>query len=305
MCAITGVAVSMGPVLGGVITTGISWRGIFLVNVPIGVVGVGVTLWQVEESKEPHPGRPDWAGFVLLTTGLVGPGLRARGASNRWTWSRSCASILAELLAGFLLAESRGRNPLFDLSLFRTPTFVGGLLAAFTMNGSLFAMFVYLVLYLQDILGYSAMHTGLCLLTSTGGMFFAATLSGRLSEHIPGPLADRARACARGTGPAVDDRVGGDEQLDALAARARHQRCGVGVGQPSARLDGSGGGSASTSRHGVRCSTTSSAAGTCHRHRRPRYHLRDGAPRPPHLQALARAGPFSRCSANGAVPAPR
>ena len=61
------------------------------------------------------------------------------------------------LLVGFFVIESRTEHPLFDLSLFRVPTFSGGLIAAFTMNGSLFAMLFYLVLYLQDDLGYSAL----------------------------------------------------------------------------------------------------------------------------------------------------
>src|SRR6201987_5897722 len=70
--AVTGVAVSLGPILGGIITTTISWRGIFLVNVPIGAVALAITWWRVDESRAPHPGRPDWVGFVLLTAGLVG-----------------------------------------------------------------------------------------------------------------------------------------------------------------------------------------------------------------------------------------
>ena len=69
--AITGVAVSLGPILGGVITTYISWRAIFLVNVPIGVVAVAITWWRLDESRSPHPGRPDWIGFGLLTAGLI------------------------------------------------------------------------------------------------------------------------------------------------------------------------------------------------------------------------------------------
>src|SRR6202167_1490881 len=69
--AITGVATALGPVLGGVIVTDWSWRGIFLVNVPIGVIAVALPAWQVDESKSPHPTRPDWAGFALLTSGLV------------------------------------------------------------------------------------------------------------------------------------------------------------------------------------------------------------------------------------------
>src|ERR1700734_49464 len=70
--AVMGISTALGPVLGGVITTDWSWRGIFLVNVPIGVLAVALTAWRVEESKSPHPTPPDWTGFVLLTTGLVG-----------------------------------------------------------------------------------------------------------------------------------------------------------------------------------------------------------------------------------------
>jgi EmrB/QacA subfamily drug resistance transporter len=186
--AITGVAVSLGPILGGAITTGINWRGIFLVNVPVGIVAVVITLWKVEESRASHPGRPDWGGFVLLTTGLVGfvYGL-IRASETTWGNSGVIASLALGivLLVAFVALEFRIDHPMFDMSLFRTPTFVGGLLAAFCMNGSLFAMFLYLVLYLQDILGYSALDTGLRLLVSTGGTFLAAGISGRLSEHVP------------------------------------------------------------------------------------------------------------------------
>ena len=186
--AITGVAVSLGPILGGAITTGINWRGIFLVNVPVGIAAVAITLWKVEESRASHPGRPDWGGFVFLTTGLVGfvYGL-IRASETTWGNSGVIASLAlgVVLLVAFVVLEFRIDHPMFDMSLFRTPTFVGGLLAAFCMNGSLFAMFLYLVLYLQDILGYSALDTGLRLLVSTGGTFLAAGISGRLSEHVP------------------------------------------------------------------------------------------------------------------------
>lgn len=69
--AITGVAVALGPILGGVITSGVSWRGIFLVNIPFGIAAIAITLWKVEESKTPDASRPDWAGFLLLTVGLI------------------------------------------------------------------------------------------------------------------------------------------------------------------------------------------------------------------------------------------
>jgi EmrB/QacA subfamily drug resistance transporter len=186
--AITGIAVSLGPILGGVITTGISWRGIFLVNVPIGIAGLYITGKYVEESRADHPGHPDWAGFVLLTTGLVGVvyGL-IRASEISWSDPGVIVSLVlgAVLLAGFVVVESVVGDPMFDLSLFRVPTFDGGLVAAFCMNGSLFAMFLYLVLYLQDLLGYSALDTGVRFLIVSGAMLVAATVSGRLSERVP------------------------------------------------------------------------------------------------------------------------
>ena len=131
-----------------------------------------ITLWQVDESKTPHAARPDWAGFAILTAGLVSLvyGLiRAgeiawsdTGCSSAWPWPW-CSS------AAFVVVERRADHPMFDLSLFRIPTFGGGLVAAFAMNGSLFAMLLYLVLYLQDDLGYSALGTGVRLLVISGG----------------------------------------------------------------------------------------------------------------------------------------
>jgi hypothetical protein len=88
-------------------------------------------------------------------------------------------------LISFAIAEARVTNPMFDLALFRVPTFDGGLIAAFCMNGSLFAMLLYLVLYLQYALGYSALQTGLRLLLISGPTLITATVAGRLSERVP------------------------------------------------------------------------------------------------------------------------
>jgi hypothetical protein len=88
-------------------------------------------------------------------------------------------------LGAFVAVERWAEHPLFDLSLFRIPTFSGGLAAAFAMNGSLYAMLLYLVLYLQDDLGYSALGTGLRLLIMSGVTLVTATIAGRLSTHMP------------------------------------------------------------------------------------------------------------------------
>jgi EmrB/QacA subfamily drug resistance transporter len=186
--AVTGVAVALGPVLGGVITTGISWRGIFLVNLPIGVAALAITRWRVDESKTPHAARPDWAGFATLTAGLVSLvyGLIRAGEI---AWSDAgvviCLALGAVFLGSFVAAERRAEHPMFDLSLFRIPTFRGGLAAAFAMNGSLYAILLYLVLYLQDDLGFSALGTGLRLLIMSGVTLVTATIAGRLSTHMP------------------------------------------------------------------------------------------------------------------------
>jgi EmrB/QacA subfamily drug resistance transporter len=186
--AVTGVSTALGPVLGGVITTDWSWRGIFLINVPIGVLAFGVTLWRVTESRSPQPVPPDWAGFTLLTTGLVSLvyGL-IRASETSWSDAGviACLAIGGAGLAAFAAVEGVVAHPMFDLSLLRIPTFAGGSIAAFAMNGSLYAMLLYLVLYLQDILGYSAQDAGLRLAIISLAQLVTATIAGRLSEQVP------------------------------------------------------------------------------------------------------------------------
>jgi len=186
--AVTEVAAGLGPVLGGIITTGISWRGIFLVNLPIGVAALVVTKLKMEESKTSHAARPDWAGFITLTAGLVSLiyGLIRAGET---AWSETgvdiCLALAAMFFVVFVALERQADHPLFDLSLFRIPTFSGGLAAAFAMNGSLYAILLYLVLYLQDDLGYSALATGVRLLLLIGASTLASMFAGVFSERMP------------------------------------------------------------------------------------------------------------------------
>ena len=186
--AVTGFAVAVGPMLGGLITSGIGWRWIFLVNVPIGVVGVLITWTQVAESRQEGARRPDWPGFVLFTGGLVSLiyGL-IRANETSWTSTAvlACFAAAAVLVGAFLLAERVGRHPMFDLSLFRVPTFSGAAAAAFGMAASLFSLLLYIVLYLQDVLGYSALATGVRLLLLSGASLVTAFAAGRLSARMP------------------------------------------------------------------------------------------------------------------------
>jgi EmrB/QacA subfamily drug resistance transporter len=186
--AITGLAVAIGPLLGGVLTTGLSWRWIFLVNLPIGVLAVVIALTKVAESRSPQARRPDWIGFVLFTGalaalvyGLIESGQRSFGDGV----VLACLVGAAVLLAAFVAVEARGRQPMFDLSLFRLPTVTGGSVAAFGLSASIFALLLYLVLYLQDVLGFSALATGVRLLVLSGGILATSTIAGRLSSRVP------------------------------------------------------------------------------------------------------------------------
>jgi EmrB/QacA subfamily drug resistance transporter len=186
--AITGIGVAVGPVLGGALTSGLSWRWIFYVNIPIGVVAFFVTLRKVEESRNPLAKRPDVAGFLTFSTALAALtfGL-IRSNADGWGSLTVAGSLFAAavLLVAFVVAERVQREPMLDLGLLRLPSFGGGLAAAWAVNASLFSMLTYLILYLQQTLGLSAAQTGLRFLPLTGAIFFASGTAGRLSERVP------------------------------------------------------------------------------------------------------------------------
>lgn len=186
--SVVALAVAVGPLLGGILTTGLSWRWIFLVNVPIGVLALVITLARVVDSRQPGARRPDWPGFALFTGCLISLvyGL-IRASQDGWTDTGvlACFAVAAVLAVAFLVAEHLGSHPMFDLGLFRVPTFDGGLLAAFAISASLYSLLLYLVLYLQDALGDSALQAGVRLLVLSGATFVTSALAGRLTEHLP------------------------------------------------------------------------------------------------------------------------
>ena len=185
---ITGVAIAIGPVLGGALTSGLSWRWIFFVNIPIGIIALAIALLRVDESRSPRTRRPDWIGFFTFSTGLGALvfGLIRSGESG-WSSATVVGSLAAAvvLLGAFVVAEYVQREPMFDLKLTRVPTFDGGLIAAVGLSASLFSILTYIALYLQNVLGYSALQTGVRFLPLTGAIFVAAGIAGRLTSRVP------------------------------------------------------------------------------------------------------------------------
>ncbi|WP_343234912.1 MFS transporter [Streptomyces sp. S4.7] len=185
---ITGLAVAIGPLLGGVLTTGLSWEWIFYVNLPIGAIAVAITLVKVAESRQPGARHPDWPGFVLFTaavSSLVYALIQSSHDSFSDPVGIACLTAAFVLMIAFVVVELRTAQAMFDRSLFRKPTFTGGLVAAFGLSASILSMLLYLVLYLQDVLGYSALGAGMRLLLISAGILVVSTISGRLSSRMP------------------------------------------------------------------------------------------------------------------------
>jgi len=185
---VIGAAVAIGPVVGGVITSGIGWEWIFFVNVPIGVVAVILTLTQVADSRDPEATGVDWLGLLtfsgslfLLVFALI------QGNEKGWGSTRILTYLIvsAVLLALFVIVERRQQRPMLDLTLFRRPAFAGASIVAFAVSASMFSMFLYLTLYIQDVLGYSPLQAGLRFLPVTLLSFAVAPIAGRLSVRVP------------------------------------------------------------------------------------------------------------------------
>jgi EmrB/QacA subfamily drug resistance transporter len=186
--AVTGAAVAVGPLVGGIITSGIGWEWIFFVNLPIGIGAVLLTLARVEESRDPQATGVDWAGLLtfsgslfLLVFALV------RGNDKGWGSPQIVALLIASLvlIVLFLIAERAQERPMLDLTLFRRPAFTGAAIVAFALSGSIFAMFLYLTLYIQNVLGFSPLQAGLRFLPITLLSFAVAPVAGKLSVRVP------------------------------------------------------------------------------------------------------------------------
>ncbi|HEY4278525.1 MAG TPA: MFS transporter [Conexibacter sp.] len=182
-----GGALAIGPFVGGVLTDVVSWRAIFLINVPLGIAGLWMTITQVAESRDSRARKVDVPGQVALVAGLFGIVLGLLRA-NEDGWGSPV--VLISLIAGGLLVltfgliETRSREPMLPLALFRQQDFAGVQLSVFAVSSSLFALFLYLSLYLQGPLGLSPLETGLVYLPGSISMFLVSGATPQIAARI-------------------------------------------------------------------------------------------------------------------------
>lgn len=186
--AITGVALAIGPLIGGLVVEGLDWRWIFFVNVPVGLILLAVTYWSVSESRAESPARVDIPGAVLfaLACFLAAVGL-TRGNDAGWgdPWIVAALAGAAIAVVGFVLVERASTSPMLPLELFRIHAFSATALVAFAQSVAIYPLLFFLAIYLQDGLGYSPIDAGLRLLPLTLLILLIAPFAGRLTGRYP------------------------------------------------------------------------------------------------------------------------
>jgi len=176
-----------GPTIGGYLVDYIGWRSVFYVNVPVGIVGTALVLVVLREIPARRAGRFDLTGFLTMSVGLSGLLLAlAQGQSKGWdsAYVRTCEGLAVVGLAVFVSWELRQREPLVDLSLFRSAGFSIVNLIAFIFGVGMFGSTFLLPIFLQNMLGYPALLAGLTLLPAGLVMGVVAPVAGRLSDRI-------------------------------------------------------------------------------------------------------------------------
>jgi EmrB/QacA subfamily drug resistance transporter len=179
---------AFGLVLGGWLTQSFSWRWIFFVNVPVGILTFLAALRIVPESKDEHAHQGyDLGGAVTVTSGLMVLvyGL-VTGQSHGWASTTTIGSFVASaaLLTAFVLIELRSAEPLVRLSIFRVRSLLTANLAMFLAFSGMFAMFYFNTLYIQEVLGFHPLKAGLSFLPFTGGIMLSAGVASNLAPRI-------------------------------------------------------------------------------------------------------------------------
>ncbi|MDQ0604536.1 EmrB/QacA subfamily drug resistance transporter [Streptomyces canus] len=238
--AASGIAVAMGPLIGGALAEHLSWQWIFWVNVPLGLALIPLALLRLDESHGPNPSL-DLVGTVLASGGLFGIVYSLiRGNADGWTSTTVLGGFLAgtALLVGFVFYELRAQHPMLPMRLFRNRSFSAINAASLLMLLGMFGAIFLLSQYLQTVGGYSPMEAGVRMLPWTAMPMIAGPLAGALSDRIGGaPVVTVGMALnAVGLGLwalTVEPQVSYTALLPALIV------CGIGMGMffaPSANL---------------------------------------------------------------------
>ena len=243
---VSAMALAIGPLLGGLITDHIDWSWIFFVNVPVGILGIVVARWAIDESRDTsHEQRLDLPGLATSAIGLFALTYALIEANSYgWTSTRILAffAVAAIALTAFVLLERHQRVPMLDLSLFRDSTFTGANLTMLLVSLAMFGIFFFNSLFIQNILGYSATQTGAVFLPMTmliilvapcGRESYSDTVGSRWlvgSRHDARLAVARALRAARrrldvlGHPPGPDHRRPGDGADDDAGDRGRDGR---------------------------------------------------------------------------------
>jgi EmrB/QacA subfamily drug resistance transporter len=185
---VSAMALAIGPLAGGLIVDNINWNWIFFVNVPVGVLGIVVAKFFIDESRDTsHEQSIDLPGLATSAAGLFALSYALiEGNAKGWASAEilSLFAVAAVLLVAFVLLESRQRLPMLDLSLFKIGSFVGANIVAMLVSLGMFGVFFFVSLYIQNILGYSPTKAGAAFLPMTILIILLAPIAGKQSDRI-------------------------------------------------------------------------------------------------------------------------
>jgi EmrB/QacA subfamily drug resistance transporter len=185
--AVGGFGAAAGVLLGGILVETLSWQWIFRVNVPVGIAAFALAPFLLGESRDATVKRFDVPGAVLVTGGLSALVYAiTQAGSQGWTSARTIGFFVASIamLVGFVGWEARHPEPLMRLGIFRTRTVAGANVAGFIVGTALFSMFLMLTLYMQEVLGYSAMQTGVAYLAVAGTAIVWSAVAAQLVTRV-------------------------------------------------------------------------------------------------------------------------
>ena len=184
---VSALALAIGPLVGGLITQHIDWSWIFFVNVPVGVLAIVATFLFVDESRDDQHVRLDLPGLLTSALGLFALTYGLIEANTYgWSSARIVGSFVVAIvsLAAFVVLERRQRAPMLDLTLFRSGTYTGANVVVLLVALAMFGVFFFVSLYMQGILGYSAVQAGAAFLPMTILIILVAPIAGRLSDRV-------------------------------------------------------------------------------------------------------------------------